>query len=231
YRQTFREPVVTRHSVGDAAAPAVREVAVDVRQADDAETLHRLAQVALRQLAQAAPPASDRLYLQEVGPLPASVLWPFNALYWREIEHWERTFRRGFEAALPGGKSDASNPIQVEEAVQQFFDGLRTLEKRGGLPSELFVLEIGAGTAERAGLWLDRFRDLADSHGKDSYGRVRFLLSDYSMPMLARAHGNVLDHADKVSFIALDALDPLKTLAFLRYKILAVHLSNLYDNL
>jgi hypothetical protein len=159
------------------------------------------------------------------------VIWRFNALYWREIEAWERTFQRGFEAALPGGKSDASNPAQVEETVLQLFEGLEALEKRGVLPAEVFVLEIGAGTGERAGLWLDRFRDLAESHGKDYYGRVRFLLSDYSMPMLDRAHGNVLHHADKVSFIALDAVDPLKTLSFLRYKILFVHLSNLYDNL
>ncbi|HEV8674014.1 MAG TPA: class I SAM-dependent methyltransferase [Methylomirabilota bacterium] len=231
YRQTFREPVVARASVGGGPGPAVREMAVDLRQAADTESLEALARAALRQLAPEAPPGPARLYLEEFAPLRASIIWRFNALYWREIEHWERTFRRGFEAALPGGKSDASNPAQVEEAVQQFFDGLRTLEKRGTLPPELFVLEIGAGTGERAGLWLDRFRDLADSHGKDYYGRVRFLLSDYSMPMLERAHGNVLHHADKVSFIALDALDPLKTLAFLRYKILAVHLSNLYDNL
>ena len=33
------------------------------------------------------------------------------------------------------------------------------------------------------------------------------------------------------SFIALDALDPIKTLSFLRHKILHVHSSNMYDNL
>ena len=31
--------------------------------------------------------------------------------------------------------------------------------------------------------------------------------------------------------IALDALNPLKTLSFLRYKILSIHLTNVYDNL
>jgi hypothetical protein len=34
-----------------------------------------------------------------------------------------------------------------------------------------------------------------------------------------------------VSVIGLDALNPLKTLAFLRYKMLYVHLTNVYDNL
>jgi hypothetical protein len=230
YRQTFREPIVERRSVGAGGAPAVHELAVDLRQSDP-ETLEPLAEAALRHLLADAAARSDRLYLEEFGPLRSSLIWRFNALYWREIDHWERTFQRGFEAALPGGKSDASNPAQIEEGVQQFFDGLRALDKRGVLPPELFVLEIGAGTGERAGLWLDRFRDLAESHAKDYYGRVRFLLSDYSMPMLERAHGNVLHHVDKVSFIALDALDPLKTLSFLRYKILFIHLSNLWDNL
>lgn len=230
YRHTFREPVVDRRSVGPEEAPAVRELAVDLRQAE-ADRLERLAERALRRLAALPDPAPDRLYLEEFVPLRRSVIWRFNALYWREIERWETALNRPFEAALPGGKSDASNPAQVEEAVEQFFEGLRALDKRGALPPELFVLEIGAGTGERAGLWLDRFRDLTDSHGKDYYGRVRFLLSDYSMPMLERAHGNVLRHADKVSFLGLNATDPLRSLGFLRYKILCVHLSNVYDNL
>ena len=38
-------------------------------------------------------------------------------------------------------------------------------------------------------------------------------------------------HRDLVSVIPLDALNPLKTLSFLRYKILYIHLTNVYDNL
>jgi hypothetical protein len=38
-------------------------------------------------------------------------------------------------------------------------------------------------------------------------------------------------HRDLVSMVAMDALNPLKTLAFLRYKVLYVHLTNVYDNL
>ena len=41
----------------------------------------------------------------------------------------------------------------------------------------------------------------------------------------------VAAHRDLVSVIPLDALNPLKTLSFLRYKILYIHLTNVYDNL
>jgi hypothetical protein len=41
----------------------------------------------------------------------------------------------------------------------------------------------------------------------------------------------VAHHRDQVSVIGMDALDPLRTLSFLRYKILYIHLTNVYDNL
>ena len=34
-----------------------------------------------------------------------------------------------------------------------------------------------------------------------------------------------------MSVLALDALNPFRTLSFLRYKILYIHLTNVYDNL
>ncbi len=41
----------------------------------------------------------------------------------------------------------------------------------------------------------------------------------------------VEDHADLCSFLVLDAMNPLKTLSFLRHKIMQVHSTNVYDNL
>jgi hypothetical protein len=38
-------------------------------------------------------------------------------------------------------------------------------------------------------------------------------------------------HQDVVSMIATDALNPLRVLSFLRYKILYIHFTNVYDNL
>src|SRR5207249_6598945 len=79
--------------------------------------------------------------------------------------------------------------------------------------------------------WLDRFRALDDEQGTQYYSRIRCLLGDYSMPTLNRAMETVRQHRELGSFLAVDALDPFKSLSFLRYKVLYIHLTNVYDNL
>jgi hypothetical protein len=119
----------------------------------------------------------------------------------------------------------------VADAVGDFWTLLRDMDKRGQLPAEIFALEIGVGSGTRAGLWLDRFRALDEERGTGYYPRLRFLLGDYSLPTLDRAMAAVARHRDIVSVLALDALNPFRTLSFLRYKIVYVHLTNVYDNL
>jgi len=72
---------------------------------------------------------------------------------------------------------------------------------------------------------------LDEERGTGYYPRLRFLLGDYSMPTLDRALAAVAAHGELVSVIPMDALNPLKTLSFLRFKVLHVHLTNVYDNL
>jgi hypothetical protein len=98
------------------------------------------------------------------------------------------------------------------------------------LPPEIFALEIGVGSGVRAALWLDRFRALDEARDTSYYPRLRFL-GDYSLPTLDRAMAAVAAHREVVSVLAMDALNPFRTLAFLRYKVLSIHLTNVYDNL
>jgi hypothetical protein len=105
------------------------------------------------------------------------------------------------------------------------------LESHNQLPTEIFVLEIGVGMGTRSGLWLDRFRLLDEERGTRYYSRLKFLLADYSLATLERSRPAVKAHLDLCSFLVLDALNPIKTLAFLRHKILHIHLTNVYDNL
>jgi hypothetical protein len=51
------------------------------------------------------------------------------------------------------------------------------------------------------------------------------------MPALNRATEAVREHRELASFLAVDAMDPFKSLSFLRYKILSIHLTNVWDNL
>src|SRR5436853_188783 len=77
----------------------------------------------------------------------------------------------------------------------------------------------------------NRFRSLDRERGTQYYPRIRFLLGDYSMPTLNRAMETVREHRELGSFLAVDAVDPFKSLSFLRYKVLSIHLTNVYDNL
>jgi hypothetical protein len=231
YKANFREAVTVRHATnarGERAALA--ELAVDLRRTRSESLLDELAG-ALASVGASARAIQDGVILEDWAPLGESSIWRFNRLFWQRLADWERQSGRGFEAALPSGRSDAHDPAAVADAVADFWTLLVELDKRGQLPAEIFALEIGVGSGTRAGLWLDRFKAIDEARATGFYPRLRFLLADYSMPALDRAMNAVAAHQDVVSMIALDALNPLRALSFLRYKILYVHLTNVYDNL
>ena len=233
YRANFREPVLVRRAADGSGGPlALAELAVDLRRVESASLTAALMQ-ALAGVGADAPDGAPggATTLEAWTPVRDSVIWRFNRLFWQRVADWEAASGRRFEEALPSGRSDASSPEAVADAVADFWTLLRELEKKGQLPPEIFALEIGVGSGQRAALWLDRFRVLDEERGTSYYRRLRFLLGDYSLPTLDRAMAAVAAHRDLVSVIPLDALNPLKTLSFLRYKILYVHLTNVYDNL
>src|SRR5262245_29074927 len=232
YKANFRDPVLVRRAADRSGGPlALAELAVDLRRVEPAALGDALA----RALGSASDPSEDAPDgappLETWTPVRDSVIWRFNRLFWQRVADWEAASGRRFEEALPSGKSDASRPEAVQDAVADFWTLLRDLEKKAQLPPEVFALEIGVGAGQRAASWLDRFRALDEERGTSYYPRLRFLLGDYSLPTLDRAMAAVAAHRDLVSVIPLDALNPLKTLSFLRYKLLYIHLTNVYDNL
>ena len=231
YQHNFREPVMVRRLVDERGQllPAA-EIAVDVRRAGPATFAEELAQALTLAFAE-NPDRRDQVALEEFGPIRSSVIWRFNRLFWQHLAAWEEVTGREYEAALPGGRSDAHQTAAIHDDVESFWLLLQRLEEQKQLPEEIFALEIGVGTGTRARLWLDRFRELDAARAGGYYPRLRLLLSDYSMPILDRALAAVQDHHEIVSAVPLDALNPFKTLSFLRYKILHVHLTNVYDNL
>lgn len=231
YRANFREPVIARQSIDGRGEPAaLAEIAVDLRQAEPSR-FHDALLRALASISSEPTEVGERLWLGEFAPVSDSVIWQFNRLFWQRLDEWEQAAGRRFEEALPSGRSDANHPAAVGDAVADFWTLLRDVDKRGQLPPEIFALEIGVGSGIRAALWLDRFKSLDEERGTHYYPRLRFLLGDYSLPTLDRALAAVAHHRDTVSVLAMDALNPLRTLSFLKYKILYVHLTNVYDNL
>jgi len=45
----------------------------------------------------------------------------------------------------------------VKDSVFDFWTLLKDMDNQKQLPAEIFVLEIGVGTGQRAALWLDCF--------------------------------------------------------------------------
>jgi len=230
YRKNFRECVMTTKVKRDPyGQPSPLEMYIDLRQLTPA-TLR--AEILRAMTGEDSPaPGHDRVFLEDLRSFRESITWKFNNLYWHRLADWEEFTGRGYEQALPGGKSDANHPAAVADCVADFWTLLRDLESRKQLPEEIFVLEIGVGMGKRAGLWMDRFRALDEERGTKYYQRLKFLLGDYSLATLDRSRPAVKNHLNVCSFIVLDALNPMKSLAFLRHKILHIHLTNVYDNL
>jgi hypothetical protein len=230
YRANFREALTLRRAVrGEEMLPWI-EVGVDLRQVRR-ESLKEEFVVAVNDTTDPGAGSRKRIYLEPYTSMRSGVIWRFNNLFWQHLPLWETAAGHGFEKALPGGTSDANHPEAVADAVADFWTLLKDLESHNQLPPEIFALEIGVGTGQRACAWLDRFRALDRERGTQYYPRIRFLLADYSMPTLNRAMEAVREHRELASFLAVDALDPFKSLSFLRYKVLSIHLTNVYDNL
>lgn len=231
YKENFREVVCVTQATSEHNSEPVMDVHVDTRQAAPgclkAAMLRALTRTSLR----ASERDQDRLPLEDFRSLRSSVVYDFNRLYWNRLKDWEQATGRRYEESLPGGVSDGHQPQAIADGVGDFWTLLRDLESKNQLPPEIFLLEIGVGTGTRMGLWLNKFRELDQGRGTDFYPKLRVLLGDYSLATLDMSKPAVKGHEDLCSFLVLDAINPLKTLSFLRHKVMQIHSTNVYDNL
>ncbi len=239
YRANFREVVevrqvvaatTTANGVTHAAVPGDQqiEIAVDLRRSS-AVSLYEVMNVAIARHQDLAD--DDRLFIEPWGPASRSRIWEFNRLYWKALDLWEAATGRMYESALPGGASDARNPDAVSDLIREMFTWWDELEARNALPEELYVVELGVGNGNQAKTWLDAFIAVEAEQGRDYYRRLHYLMCDYSPHVLEMARSAVAAHAQHVSSLVLDATRPTTALAFLKYKVFLVYISNFYDNL
>jgi hypothetical protein len=241
YRENFREIVDLRPvsgspepasgrgaQPGPAADPPYQvEVAVDIRRSGAVPDLRQLASARLR----GGGDGDGRILLEDWGPGSESCIWRFNALYWSALESWEKASGRGYEQALPGGESDARNRDAARDLVTGLYENWDRLAATGALPAEVYVAELGVGNGRQAKVFLDEFKSLDQQRGSGYYGRLHYLMCDYSQHVLDMARETVTAHAAHVSSIPLDARHPLTTLGFLRGRVFLLYISNVYDNL
>jgi hypothetical protein len=230
YKSNFREPVSIRRVVRDEELLPLADIAVDLRQMQP-ETIRKALSEALNGAGPDALETPRRMYLESYTPMRSSIIWTFNAVFWKYLPIWEKASGKGYEKALPGGHSDGHNAQAIQDSIMEFWEQLRKIEAQHLLPTEIYILEIGVGTGERASRWLDGFKDLDRQKGTQYYSRLRFLAGDYSVATLNRVMGNLQAHRELSSFVEVDAMNPFKSLSHLRYKVMLITLSNVYDNL
>ena len=242
YRNSFREvvdirPILAAHGTDSVLEPlplaAVvtedeMEVAIDVRRSSDVPLKQLTGDLIRASYGDAEP---SRIHLEPWLATSASLIWDFNALYWKALDLWEQATGQAYESALPGGESDARNRDSVREIITDLFALWDSLAERNALPEELYVVEIGPGNGNQATTWLDEFVELDRKHGREYYRRLHYLMCDYSPHVLELARAAVAHHAEHVSSFVLDATQPRTALGFLRYKVFLVYISNVYDNL
>ncbi|MDN5934037.1 MAG: hypothetical protein L0I24_23695, partial [Pseudonocardia sp.] len=221
YKHNFRAPVDVRDIAPDPRhngdGRTEMEVAVDLRR-PGADVTRAL-----------AAGDSDRVHLEEWGPGSRSCVWEFNALYWAHLRLWEDATGQGYESALPGGRSDATNPDGARELIRELFTIWDDLAARHALPEELYVVELGVGNGSQAATFLDTFREMDSGEGdrdRGYYRRLHYLMCDYSPHVLELARAAVASHAEHVSSFVLDAVHPTTALGFLRFKVFLVYVSN-----
>ena len=224
YRHNFRDVVDVRPVLGSTGTCRL-EVAIDLRRGSTVDV------GTATNAALAADGRSDRVVLEDWGPGRESCVWKFNELYWQFLGLWEEATGAEYEAALPGGESDARNRAAVRELISELFAVWDGLDARGALPEDLSIVELGVGNGNFAQAFFDEFVGLDRLHGRDYFRRLHYFMGDYSPHVLERAQGSVAGHADHTSAMVLDARRPANTLGFLRGKVFLVYLSNVYDNL
>jgi hypothetical protein len=242
YRNNFREivdirPILAAHGHESEVAPVAlaavmtedeMEVAIDVRRSGEVPLKQLTGQLIQARNADANP---SRIYLEPWMSASKSMIWEFNALYWKALDRWEQVTGQQYEKTLPGGESDARNRDAVREIITNLFTLWDSLAERNALPDELYVVEFGPGNGVQAKTWLDEFVALDRAHGKEYYRRLHYLMCDYSPHVLELARAAVAEYAQHVSAFVLDATQPRTALGFLGYKVFLVYISNVYDNL
>ena len=238
YKKNFREVVlITEGREPGNEGAHFMHIQVDTRQVVPGclkpEMQRAMLQSKLRSKTSfaARPAEAERLALEDFRQFRSSIAWDFNRLYWHRLKDWESATGKAYEEALPGRQSDANHPDAIVDGVADFWTLLRDLESKQRLPQEIFIMEIGIGTGQRCALFLDHFQALDQRRGTNFYPKLRVLLGDYSLETLDRSRSVLARHLDLCSFMVLEAVNPLKTLTFLRHKLLHVHLTNVYDNL
>jgi tetratricopeptide (TPR) repeat protein len=152
---------------------------------------------------------SGRIVLQDYRPLTESLEWELGQEYLRQ--RGSLAFISDPEPVPWVVNNDGNQSIRSAEV---FFTSLLVAEEEGKLEKDIVVLELGIGVGLFARYFLDWFKHLSDTAGKDYYDRLCYVAADHSHAMLRDAgrRGVFQNHPGRYRLRLVDALKPARLL-------------------
>jgi tetratricopeptide (TPR) repeat protein len=147
---------------------------------------------------------AGRPLIQAFRPVAQSLAWELG-----QGPYWDERGARAFLSDhVPFGVT--SDGRASAGAARVLLASLQAAERRGGVPRDINVLELGVGLGLFARLFLGAFRDLCREAGADYYDRLCYVAADRSETMLSdlEAHGLLAEHAGRYRLEVMDALSP-----------------------
>ena len=160
------------------------EIRIDSRQVAPGSLRESLADALMR-----AQPASGgragRVYFEEFRSFRTSIVWEFNRLYWQRLKDWEKATGKGYEQALPGGKSDGNQA----RGSHRFRRRILETAQGPGEPEPAAAGNFHSGNRRGDGearrlVARQLLRTRSGARHRTSIRALRFLLGDYSLATL-----------------------------------------------
>lgn len=220
YRQHFR-PAVALRELHHAGGTRTRELTVDLGQTTS--PAHLASRVAALLDGPLPAPGVD---IGTYGPPGQSLMWEFNAAFWRHLPRYMAAVGRGVRDSI-GGSPD-SDPGRTAEHARRFCARVRGARGGAGAGAALPLAYLDVGVAD-TGYAETMIRHLSAARP----GPLEYLVADSSGDALRRARARLGQRRGPVSirYLPLDLTQPPRTLEAYRGRILAAHLTNLLDNL
>ena len=220
YRQHFRPPVAVRE-IHHAGGTRTRELTVDLSQAASPTQLASGVAAVLDR-----PSPAPGIDIGAYGPAGESLMWEFDAAFWRHLPRYMAAVGRGVRDSI-GGSPDSDRGRSAEHA-RRFCARLRRARGSVGASPARPLAYLDVGVAD-TGYAETIIRHLAAARP----GPVEYLVADSSADALRRARVRLGQRRGSVSirYLPLDLTQPPRTLEAYRGRIVAAHLTNLLDNL
>jgi len=74
---------------------------------------------------------------EDFKPLDQSIIWQINAVFWKHVKLWQKTYNEQYESALPSGLSESHRAEFIRLSAERFFTFLKNLQRRNALPPKI----------------------------------------------------------------------------------------------